>query len=717
MRPQAARASASTLAAALLWVAPTSAAQVDASSAQVRGAEGALDNDAFLPTSTAAAEALARFDRARAELEARTFDEATQRAWSLALDELERALRESATGDGVAPLAVGTERTVVVALDVDGTLDPKLDRRREGVENAVRRRLAALPERARAQWTAVVGARGEERLARARRARADLAEVERNAPWTRAAAAAAIALADEALERAAPAEALAWLERASEHARNSRLEIAGISARESLAREELAALRGAERESTWSDARGLLFRGSIAVDELGQRVPRATLDPGLGVRPGLAFLENDRAVVHLPSSLAIGSERLDRLVLVDLAQSARVAVTTPLRLLEPFGVQPGSTERPVEPPGWLLEPASDGRAIVLTLGRRSYENDNVLACVEFVDNKGAAAPPELALRWAWHGGVCVTGDDAGREPLDWESCEFQPGLVVRDGAAFVLVREFTGGGRGDVEDETQARSASEIRSWLACFDLTSGALRWRTFLGKGGELQRSAGRFFNADMPTASGQALAECGELLFAGTHTGFGAMVERVDGRLAWSLKYRRRDPAQRAWTGARPSVGGGALAWAPADSDHLYWLRADAGREGTGLFVAAPRAHGEAEVLLGGDAKGAVVLSRVGAGRAAAAWDATSGGLALAPALGPKERFAGEGLVSPTRALFASDRGLYLLDRTRDLYLLDYAPLVPPLQGLPPAGGTVRARGEWICVLGTATLWVFGPRPDER
>jgi hypothetical protein len=39
------------------------------------------------------------------------------------------------------------------------------------------------------------------------------------------------------------------------------------------------------------------------------------------------------------------------------------------------------------------------------------------------------------------------------------------------------------------------------------------------------------------------------------------------------------------------------------------------------------------------------------------------------------------------------------------------------VPPLQGLPPAGGTVRARGEWICVLGTATLWVFGPRPDER
>ncbi len=68
----------------------------------------------------------------------------------------------------------------------------------------------------------------------------------------------------------------------------------------------------------------------------------------------------------------------------------------------------------------------------------------------------------------------------------------------------------------------------------------------------------------------------------------------------------------------------------------------------------------------------------------------------------------------MASATRALFASSRGLYLLDRSRELYLLDYAPLVPPLEGLAPSGGSVRAEGGFVCVLGPATLWIFAPRP---
>ncbi|MFM7298267.1 MAG: PQQ-binding-like beta-propeller repeat protein, partial [Planctomycetota bacterium] len=321
---------------------------------------------------------------------------------------------------------------------------------------------------------------------------------------------------------------------------------------------------------------------------------------------------------------------------------------------------------------------------------------------------------ELALRWAWHGGVPVAGPLARDAGFEGEALEFQPGVAVRDGAVYALVREFTGGGRGNVEDETQARSAAEIRTWLACFDLGSGALRWRTFVGKGGELQRSAGRFFNADLPTAAAQPLAFEGEHVLVGSHTGFAAALERLDGRLAWSFRYRRRDPAQRAWTGARPAVADGTILLAPADSDHLYWLRAGAARDGGALLAASPRAHGEAEALLGGDERGAVVLARVGAARAAAEWDAGRGSTALAPELGPKETFAGDGVASATRALFASSRGLYLLDRSRELFLLDYAPLVPPLEGLAPSGGSVRASGDWVCVLGSATLWVFVPRP---
>ena len=683
--------------------------------AALRGAEGPLDNDAFLPVATAAAEALDRFDRAAAAPALKPDGANATREWNLALDELENALKSSARGDGVAPWALGASPSLVRCPDDDGTLDPKADRRREGVEFAVRRRLAWLPARARELWAQGVGERGEERLARAGRELAALAEVERNAPWTQAAFAAALALADEALERAAPVEARAWLERAREHGRESGASLERLEARAALVASELAAqpADGGAPES-WRDARGLVFKGSVAIDELGQRVQRVALDPGLGVRPGMAFLDGERAVVHLPSSLTLGSERLDRLVLVDLATSTRLAVTTPMRLFEPLGVQPGSTERPVEPPGWPLEPATDGRAVVLTLGRRSYDNDNVLACVEFVEQPGAAAPPELALRWAWHGGAPVAGPLAGGAGFEGEALEYQPGVVVRDGAVYALVREFTGGGRGDVADETQARSAAEIRTTLACFDLGSGALRWRTFLGKGGELQRSAGRFFNADLPTAAAQPLALSGAHLLVGTHTGFAALVERLDGRLAWSFRYRRRDPAQRSWTGARPAVEGDAFVLAPADSDHLYWLRAGAARDGGALLAAPPRVHGEAEALLGGDGQGAVVLTRVGAARAAAEWDAGRGSLALAPELGPKETFAGDGVASATRALFASSRGLYLLDRSRELYLLDYAPLVPPLEGLAPSGGSVRAEGGFVCVLGPATLWIFAPRP---
>ncbi|NUP97691.1 MAG: hypothetical protein HUU28_16145, partial [Planctomycetaceae bacterium] len=87
--------------------------------------------------------------------------------------------------------------------------------------------------------------------------------------------------------------------------------------------------------------------------------------------------------------------------------------------------------------------------------------------------------------------------------------------------------------------------------------------------------------------------------------------------------------------------------------------------------------------------------------------------SGATALAPELGPAEKFSGEGLTSPTRALFASNRGLYVLDRTKDLYLVDYAPLAAPADGVATTGGSVHARGDTVCVLGVNALWVFRAR----
>ncbi|MCY3003506.1 MAG: hypothetical protein NTV21_17055 [Planctomycetota bacterium] len=718
-----------TLGLAVLWPASEVRAQVGGAApsgkqaaelAAQRGAEGPLDNDAFLSTNPEANAALASFDRTFVELRESPLDAGATRRWTLALDELERALRDSRTGDCVAPIPTPAG-TATPWNDPDGTADPRLDRRREGVELAVLRRLRALKPEVFALWSAGAGVRGEERRARAARDVAALRDVERNFPCTRAALLAALALSDAELERAAPANALRWLERARKHAEACGMPATKLELRETLARAELEAQRGASvnPDETWRNASKLESAGLVALDEIAMRFARPMLEPGIGLRAGMCFLDGGRAVVHIPSSVSLGSERLDRLVLIDLAKPARISVATPLRLFEPLGVQPGATERPVEPPGWALAPASDGRGIVTTLGRRSYDNDNVLAAIDFVEISGSAEPPEARLRWAWQGGTCVAGPLASvggsAARIDWGAVEFQPGAIVQDGAVYVLVREYSGGLAGDETAESQARTAAEIRSWVACFDVASGALRWRTFLGKGSELQRSAGRFFSANLPTAAAAPLVGDERLLFAGTHTGFGSLCERLDGRIDWSFKVQRRDPQRRSWSTGAPVFDalGRSILWAPMDSDHLYWLRAESDLATAGLLAATPRRDGEAEVLVGGDADGAVVLARIGAGRAAAGWEATSGATALAPELGPAEKFSGEGLTSPTRALFATNRGLYVLDRTKDLYLVDYAPLAAPADGVAPTGGSVHARGDTVCVLGVNALWVFRAR----
>lgn len=138
-----------------------------AGDASPRGTEGPLDNDAFLPADAEASSALALADRRLSELGASAPDESNRRAWLELLEGLHLALRDSATGDMVAALPQGSAG-VPAWPDPDGTADPKLDRRRDGVEIAVRRRLRALHPLARALWSERYGTLGEERLARAR---------------------------------------------------------------------------------------------------------------------------------------------------------------------------------------------------------------------------------------------------------------------------------------------------------------------------------------------------------------------------------------------------------------------------------------------------------------------------------------------------------------------------------------------------------------------
>lgn len=705
----------SALGAALVLATLARAAQ----EARARVGEGALDNNAFLATSDTATQALATADRRALELAGKPLDETTRRAWLEVVDALHVALRDSRTGEMVAPLPQSGGGIARPAWpDVDGTADAKLDRRRDGVEVSVLRRLSLLPAAVRGLWRERFGDAAHAALAAAGTAVEALAQVERNFPGTRSAAHAALALCDHAFERGSPGAARQWLARAEVHLRlaeEASSQVALTARRERLERDSALAQRSAE---VWSQASSLVAVGSVPLDSPPYARVRSQPEPGLGFRPGLCFLDARRALLHTPGNGSDARpESIDQFVLVDLASARRTALLGPTQLLDALGVFVGPGAAPIDAPGWALAPASDGRGVVTTLGRRGLEHGNALVCIDL--DPGATDEQVAArLRWAWYDGQPLSGPASASTAAgpDWGATEFQPGVCIVESTLYVTVREFLESSVSDEERGVGVDSSTECQTWIAALDLESGALLWRTKLGKGFEVQRSRGRFLGLRTPTASAQALAADAGHVFVGSNTGFGALVDGLDGRVDWALRNRRRGNERRTWTGARPPLDVAALAllWAPADSDRLYWLRPSADLDGRGLMLAAPRALDDSAILLGGSSDSAMVLARAGAGSALSVWEAHSGRTYFAPELGPSEQFGGEGLASATRAYFASTRGLYLVDRTRECFLLDYARLDVPA-GVPTVrGGSLFARDAWVCAVSATTLWVFRAQP---
>ena len=93
-----------------------------------------------------------------------------------------------------------------------------------------------------------------------------------------------------------------------------------------------------------------------------------------------------------------------------------------------------------------------------------------------------------------------------------------------------------------------------------------------------------------------------------------------------------------------------------------------------------------------------------------RTLSAHDPTSGRRLDSVYLGREERPLRGALIGAARALFATDHGLYLLDRERELYLLSTTPLgVAGLRG----GGGLWAHGERVHLLAGGALWTFATR----
>lgn len=694
-------------------VSPIVSAQTPASTS-LPGAEGPLANDAWLPVSLAAEAQLAAGDQLYAELRRKlaartTPGAADSREWSAVFEAWRAALALGHTGEGVSPRPVDARGSSQASPwpDPDGTAG----RRIEGLEAAVARRFAELSPEERGLWTARFEPLAQERLDQARGDATQLARLDRELPWTRAASRAGLALADRQLEEGRPDLARAWLDRAQVHLAAAAIVDAAIQRALELRRAACDANApsrepDASPRASWERANELKLLDTLPLLPGEARRPRrnnaARADPDdqpyRGVQPGLAFLERNRAAIQLP----------DLLALVDLTAGTLVASQRTSDLLEPFGLAPPLVAADADKCAWPLTPVTDGRAVVMVEGRSRGDRSNALVCLE------PGRPDETVpfrLRW------CLTPErlvDRAGVSRPWPvgrglaGGEFQPGPLLVGSLIVVQVRQATAtSGAGGREDPRNA-SGAEWQSWLVAVDLATGQPSWTVLFSKGTELTRDLGRFAPQSGSESAGQPLARVGLRVFAGTGLGTGALIDALDGRLVWALKNRRREAARRGWAGGTPPVFADppGVLWAPTDGDFLYWLRAEPLTGGSRLFLDAPHPIAEAEALLTGDAGQAVVLSRAGAVRSASTWDAAHGGRRDAFELAPLETFTGPGLASKERALFATDRGLYLSDRDRDGWLVDYE----ELPGSGPKGGTVFARGGRVAVLGHRTLWIF-------
>lgn len=673
------------------------------------GDEGALENDSYLPTAREAQELLATGDQALLRLRA-SESGANDRSRILTevLEAWHGALSASVAGDSVEPRPLGPRADSSSPWgDPDGTSE----RRTEGVEVAVIRRLTSLSVRDRAAWTARFGALAGEQLATAAGAPGPLAELERRHPATPAAARAGLLLGEQALESGRLEQARTWFERALRHVELDPAEAPLLTRglRQRLATTN-ALLPKAQAPGAWASARSLTPLQQMALVDRGHRIHTAP-ELGRGVRPGMCFLDGDLAVVQ-----AAG-----RVFLFDESTGQRVADFQPNRLLGDTWTTAALEARRSEPPGWPLLPATDGEHLILVQGRLEGRLANVLLCTTIDDTRGpggieSSGPLLPHLEWAlWEGWLLDSSGHIERSGLDlMAGAEFQPGPLVIGSQVICQVRERPGG-EDDLGLGASSGAEGDVRTWLASFDLATGHLLWKRFLTKGVELAEGQGRFGMRAPGVSSAQPLVAWEGRIFAGTHTGAGVLLDLADGRVLWSLRNQRREARSGGWSGARPLLGATGLLWAPADSNHAYWLRPDADLEGTGLFHFPPHAIGEGLALFGDGgevSQDALVLSRSGSEFTLTSRNARTGRRIDSPYLGPGESFTGSGLASPQRAYFATQTGLYLADRERELFLVDYAPLTTN-GGPVRAGGSVFARGDRIYVVGPQMLWMFEAR----
>ncbi|MCP3918693.1 MAG: PQQ-like beta-propeller repeat protein [bacterium] len=685
-----------------VWIAPAASARQEPVSADLR-LEGALRNDSFQPVSAAASEELLAGDRAWSRAAAGGAGARDER--SRAFEAWYRALNASSDGDAVRLAPVDGPRAFAWP-DPDQTHD----RRTEDVAYAVLRRLSSATPDERGEWRTRFETLASGALEEAPTHAPALADVERAHPFTRSAAIAALRLADGAFEENRIADARLWLERLERHL----LDIEGEqrAAWDARIERRRAACtrddRPAPATETWRSASDFTLERTQRLESTRKRPGHGMRGPlGLGLEPGLAFLDDGSFAIQTPRTLVWFDAR---------AAGTRTGGTIARFVFAELIDVP--SVRPVAAPssgGWPLLPATDGQSLVVVVdrGRPGYKMRNVPIAAYGnhlvhmrIDGEGRSV-----VHWTLSARGLERSNLPPRDaaeilgPGTWQ---FQPGPLLIDGVVFVLARLLP-----EPEGPGAERGGD---AWLFALDARAGELRWARLITKGSDLKSdsSARRGPGSSVPTA-GMPLAHVRGRVVACTNLGIAAAFDAADGRQCWSLRTRRRDVDDPGWPGSRrPSPEAGsdrprAVVLGPFDSDFLYSFHAIPDLARGGLYASPPVPIGDAADWTGftGSAEASLVtLGRDGRHRALRLRNG-AGEVRSSLYLGSEEHFAGRGLTSNDRLWLASDQNLFLLDFERDLFLLA-AQAIPDLGG--GLGGTPYGRGDRLVLVGPDTVWIW-------
>ena len=617
-------------------------------------ASGAFANDTWLPRDVELEKALAAGDEARSEaLKSEQLDDALK-TWRDAL--------RSSEADAWVRWDTSSHWA---SSDVEPTLWS--ERRVEGLTNAISLRLTQNESELLTPWRELNAPQADELLTAAmtlpvERLRAPLIELCVKYPCTQASVRAALILCELDRELDRQHHARAWQRRAEEGARLL-ADPALIKAATSRANQDQQL--SSEEWETADEWEHVDF-AALSND---------TSSVASGVRGMTRWSDTEVFIQSAELAWTLGEEgRGIGFALEELAKLSGQPLARGWK-------RPGSS--------WRHQPAAQGELAFSVLGRVRGVHSNAI----FAFKPGAPPTPQWSLGeggWRDADAEQLSSLEAAIGAGAWE---FQPSPLAVDDVLIVQAR------RWDISEKGERpllMNPARPEAVALALDIKTGELLWRRSLARGSDLLPGEGeRFAATRTPAISAASPVLCGSSLVFATGLGACATLDLADGRPERSVLGKR---IEDGFSEASPPipVDESRVLWTPFGGESVYELALGTlhPKLSTSPFSKAPTRSDSLSAVIGTHQDSPLIaLARGGRYQIEHLERATR---SVQMSLG--ESLIGAHLLGRERLLSLSDRGLFVFDLGKELYLVGHTPLDPSVQGLP--NGLVAAGTRaWI------------------